>query len=229
MTWTKGGQQMSRPLRKVSRFFKKNVGAQFNPCFVDAFKPGTLVDVDKGFELDFVDSLASYGVSLPTPKTAEVSLPNLARLRGLKFTGGLKADLKSVVPVEAGVGTVVDSSSSLRLGFGDAELHLFGTAAIDRAIRKALKTTNIDLEYYLDDDDAYVVTGSYFAPVQMELEKDGDAGFNFKAEFAEVADLDIDAGWKWRNSATLETAEPVLFALELAQWDWKKNRLISQT
>jgi hypothetical protein len=214
------------PIKRIARFLRNQTGILYNPLLSSATRPGMIVDIDSLLDVDWRASLTDFGVPAIEAVVESANLPHLSKLKGMKFGGNARMDLAAELPVSGGLEAAFEQSTSIRMQFGDAEMHRLPWLALSRAIAEALRGDQArELEQFLREDDHHIVVASYYAPLRVSFEREGQVGFDFKAEVASAGSGGLSAGWTWKTNAAVESEDPVLFGYETARWDFKRSRL----
>jgi hypothetical protein len=217
---------MARSLRKISKYFKRQVEARFNPLFKSNIQCGVIVDIDKVFDIDYVDTLSSFGVNLPTANDANASLPELSSMRKLKLAGKAKASIPAAVPIDADISAALKSARNISMSFGEAKTSYLKRYPLEVAIREALGgNAGEDLASYLAHSDHHIVVATYSAKARVHFAVSGDGNVDFKAKAPNVGSGDASIAWEWKDEATLESTTPVIFGFETCDWRRKARRL----
>lgn len=219
---------MARPLKRMARFFKRNVEARFNSLLDSSTQCGAIVDIDRQFDIDFVDTLDSFGVSVPKPVPGEAVLPSLSRSRSVKLKGNVAEQLPTSVPINAKVLAAVKASSAVSMSFNNVTTQKIKRFELEKAIRKVLDEKSSDaeaLDAYLDDNDNHIVVQTYQGNLNIHFEGAGGAEIDVEAEVPDVASLSAGVDWEWSHKGVLTSKTPVIFAFETCRWRNRAQRL----
>lgn len=215
---------MSRPLKKINRYFTSQTRARYNTLLQDNVRCNTLVDIDRGWDVDYIADLADFGIEVPQVRDGDAAPIDLSRMRRMKFAGKAKAQLSTAIPMSAGLKAAVSNASAVSMSFSEVQMKYVSHPLLEAAIRGG---GNNRLEHYLADNDRHIVTALYSGTVNVFFEATG--GGDFEADVELQAKIPVDAEgnleWTWTTKYSVATTQRVTFGFETVGWRRRARRL----
>jgi hypothetical protein len=218
---------LANALKELARFMRKRVGVRFNPLANPGFTCGKVIDIDGLVDLDHFDDLADPGMKMPLPPIIgplPLMIPNLAGSRSISLGGSAATAFVATAGIDASVEAAFASASNVSFAFEDVTSLHMDPGPLQAHIRAAIWSDR--LAAALDDPDRHIVVQEYWGKVTLNFTKAGGGSADVKTKVSKWGKLGASAKWTFTSAATLQSNEPILFALETSRYNRHAGELV---
>ena len=218
---------MPSPLRPIARFFRNHLEIRMNPLMQTELTAGSIVDVDGLVDLDLYGELVDFGVEVPVVHSAVAAIPGIERTRSVNLVPSLSVPALGGTPLNAALSGRLQQSTAMSIGMTEVESRYIKQSLLAASIRDVVDSEGSKgaLASALKLHHRRIIWKEYWGKLNMTFMRAGDNGASVALEVADVGGTEINGAWTWTSSATLESTQPRLFALEMSRWSGPKGRL----
>lgn len=210
-----------KDLKTLAEQLKKNHGVVLITTFDDGVDVGSVLNRK---DWNDIDRIGHIGKGLPVASLPSVEGPFACMLADFKRNHEMKLDasLSLLAPgsnVKGQLGNVAD----VVVTFDSPQTYSLDLLQLEDAIEAQPQTFwTRALGQALQEKRTRVVFQVIRSKMSFQFRGSGGAGVS-------VNKFGLDAGWQWRNEATIESKKELLVAVEYARYDTGKRRFVPET
>jgi hypothetical protein len=218
---------MAKPLKLLADQLWKNDGVILVSTFDDTIKIGSVVDASRWNNITFLgDAESKLSGDFPEVNGPNLCmLPTMNRQHELDVSAGTDLmNLKIPLKAEGKFKLVKD----IVFKFDSPISYSIDSLQLEELIESQPTTFwSKPLGQAMERKNTRIVTQVFRSKFSFFFRGSGGQGVDLKTEgMADLFDASVAGGFKWRNSATIESKIELLVAVEYAFYDKKKGRLI---